>query len=781
MRPPSGQFADTGVVHELVRGAWTSSDVAGRQLSVGFPPVGDPASLLFLPADPAAPRVATIRLMALDEDGGDATPVVGEAIAGGTVLSGTDGSSPAAGRKQRVLVATEAARTAGRDRATSLTTKVDAATFPTIEVALDVRDGDGEPVEGLAAKDLDIKEDGVSIPFQLIANTRPPAPRVLVVWDGSGSVDEAWPNADDRRAFERSIAETLTTIAGSTPIETQVVSLGGAAQPDLWARPDAASLQAAMSAVTVSTSDVWKTSGDYIPRSGASVAVLVSDGVSTLEDPGSIAGWKEDLSAAGVPVVVLPVGTTDDAAIDEIVARSAGERLAVKAPDFAERLGAMVGDRAAAAAATTYRLHYSAPLEGPATRTVSVAVTGGSNEATGAYDVPPEADRGIEPGVAGLYVTISIGGRSARRRLGGIPLSDRGEPTGRPAQADIDRCRSALMGMHTIAFEPERPSSAQLLDDAITGLLSYEAVEAAWPPGSSDGTPPSEEDAAQLLTAVQEARWFPTPAVMMLNDPTPDLRVPRSRDLGVVLYHVEPVAGSVRMATDVVPQFNRSLAMVGDDASRSTMRASVVASVREGWLADESAYGELSDAELVAIRPFDGPPLDWPAQRERALDDLLAEYSGWIRLVPRNPAGAAMWVIDPETGAATAVGGLGAGQGVMTCQGDDENTQALNLALTGISLGCGVAGNVTVIQILICNGFTVYGVYALAKGSFTTPINFGFALNVAGAMLSIVPLTKGSGWAVNPKNWDPKSMANRAVAAALQAMLAVIAMGTWCD
>jgi len=30
------------------------------------------------------------------------------------------------------------------------------------------------------------REDGVSVPFQLIANTRPPTPRVLVVWDGSG-------------------------------------------------------------------------------------------------------------------------------------------------------------------------------------------------------------------------------------------------------------------------------------------------------------------------------------------------------------------------------------------------------------------------------------------------------------------------------------------------------------------------------------------------------------------------------------------------------------------
>ena len=716
--------------------------------------------------------------MAIDDDGGHGTPVVGEAIAGGMVLSATDGSSPT-GATPSVLVASEAARTAARESVASLTVNVDASAFPTIDVGLDLRDAAGQPVEGLGAQDLEVREEGTSVPFQLIANSAPSAPRVLLVWDGSGSVDEAWPNADDRQSFERSIAETLAAISRSTPIETQVVSLGGAAQPDLWAPPDAAALQAAMTAVTVSTSDVWKTSGEYIPRSGASVAVLVTDGVSTLEDPGSIDGWKEDLSAAGVPVVMLPVGTTDEAAIDEIIARSAGERLDVKASDFAQKLGAIVGDRAAAAAATTYRLHYAAPLDGPATRNVSVNVAGSSKGATATYEVPAEADRAVEPGVAGLYVTITIGGRSARRRLGGVPLSDRGEPTARPVQADIDRCRSALMGMHTIAFEPERPSSAQLLDDSITGMLSFEPVEAAWPAGTTGGTLPSPEDAAAVVTALQAARWFPTQSIALLSDPTPDLRTPRARDLGVVLYHLESIADTPRFATDIVPQFNRSLAAAGEDATRSTMRASVASSVSEGWLSQTSAYGALSGADLVAIRPFDGPPPGWPAERARALDDLVAEYADSIRLAPADASTAAMWVIDPETGAATAVGDLGSGSGASDCHGDSETKQALQLALIGISWACTILGNASVIQILACNGYTIAGVAALAKGSFSTPI-VPLTLGIVGGLIGGIPLTKISGWTVNPKNWNASAVLGRAVSAAIQTMLSVFALGTWC-
>jgi hypothetical protein len=719
--PPAGATIDRTVLHEVLHGEWPADQVAGRQLVLGFAVPGSPVAALGQDPTAAPIRQPVLRLVA-DEPLGDVVPVVmGTYVTttGGLVETAPDDPSRVIGPLGPLLPPGPAG-TVGPSVA-ALAGSVVAAAFPEVELRLQASRTDGSPVVGLGVGDFRVTEGGAPQDLTLIANSAPIETRVLVVYDTSGSVTSFWPNAARRAAFEATLAKALGDAAAVHPFTVQVIGVGDVARADQWAKPDPTQLGAAFGAVA-SNSDVWLTLGRAVPASGAAAVLLISDNAAN-DIPADIPGFRRSLRASGVPVACLPVGTVDEAATRLILADGGGPRFKATAPELASKLSTFLGDRVGAVAATNYRLRYQAPESGPAKRIVSVEISGSAVAALQlTYTVAAVADRAAPPGIAGVYLTIRVGDRETRRRLGGVRVSARGTPADTADSSAIAEAMTALNGIHTIGFEAPSTTTAHLLDDVIGAALTAEPVEAAWAAGP-----------AAMVTAGAGWRRFPA-TLAWLVDAVPGgsggsggAAVPDGLRVTVLTDRVGP-DGLVQLS-DVVPTLNRSVGPGSDpaEAFRAAMRATIGASIREAEVYGTSAAGQLGNADLVVVPASASVDVvtSWSPERRASLAPMLDEYAEFHRLVPASGDVAAMWVVDPETGSVTAVGADGRGAGkllppCLTPSGGGQAMEFITVSIALISAAClAVGGDPS----LGCVGADVFGAVSAGLASFTAPAN----------------------------------------------------------
>ena len=714
--PPAGATIDRTVLHEVVRGEWPADQVAGRQVVLGFAVPGSPVSALGQDHTAAPIRQPVLRLVAA-EPLGDAVPVVMGtylSTAGGLVETSPSDPSRVIG-PLGPLLAPAAAGTGGTSVA-ALEGALVAATFPEVELRLRARRTDGSPVDGLAAGDFQVSEGGGAQAVTVIANSAPLETRVLVVYDTSGSITDYWPSPARRATFEATLARALGDAAAAHPFVVQVIGVGDHARDDQWAKPDPTVLGAAFGAVA-SNSDVWLTLGQSVPASGAAAVLLISDNQAS-DLPADIPGFRRTLRASGVPVACLPIAAVDAATTSLIVADGGGPRLDVTAPDLAAKLGAFIGDHVASAAATNYRLRYRAPDAGPDKRAVSIAIAGSTATALQlSYTVPAEADRAAPTGIAGVYLTVRVGDRESRRRLGGVRVSARDIPADTADASAIAEAMVALNGIHTIGFEPASSTTAQLLDDVIGAALSAEPVEAAWAAGP-----------AAIVTA--GAGWRRVPATLAwLADAVPGGSAAPAAPDGLRVTILTDRIGSAGLVqlSDVVPALNRAVGTGSDPvaAFRAALRATIGASIRESEVFGTSAVGQLGSTDLVVVPA--ASTLDvvktWSPEQRARLAPMVDEYADFHRLLPASGDIAAMWVVDPDTGSATAVGSDGRGGGsalpdCLTPSGSGEALEFITVSIALISAACLAIGGDPSIG---CVGADVFGAVSAGLAVFTAP------------------------------------------------------------
>ena len=132
---------------------------------------------------------------------------------------------------------------------------------------------------------------------------------------------------------------------------------------------------------------------------------------------------------------------------------------------------------------------------------------------------------------------------------------------------------------------------------------------------------------------------------------------------------------------DVVPELNLTAAASTDAraAFASTLAATVPSSVREGLVLFDSSASRLAGAVLQYLGPRASPSTltGFSADDLTAWSRVLDEYDSWHKIVPTSAAPGAMWIIDPATGTAIAVGVDEAGRGCGKAIGNAAFQEAL--------------------------------------------------------------------------------------------------------
>ena len=499
-----------------------------------------------------------------------------------------------------------------------------------------------------------------------------------------------------------------------------MIGVGGASSDDAWAAPEAAALTAAFAGGAASTSDIWTTLGRAVPASGASAVILVQR-QRRERLPGAIPGLRRQVRGAGVPIAVLPVGSVDKAATDAIVADTHGQRFDPKASDLAARLGGFVADQVATAASTGYRLRYVAPTDGPTSRAVSVGIAGSTaSPATLTYDVPAPADRSAPSGVAGVYLTVTVGGRVMRRRLGGVPASDRDVPS---ETADATAIAEATAALDAIRDDPLRTrdhdrTTPRRSDRGGADVRTAREGMGRWPGG--------DRDRLHGLAAVP-------------GHPRGDVgtghrrRDHDRRDTGRA-HGVDPDRSGHRDGPRPPLGCRARVSTTGSAWARTRTAAFDAAARRIGRREHpripplprerrRSARRARPHADPgVRDRQFDALAAD----RKASLSPLATQYATFHRLVPTSGHVVAAWLVDPATGSLTAVGadGRGAGKDLSKClkpEGADDLASFIATSIAMISMLC--IATPGVIPQYACVGADVYGAGTAALGSFTAAPN----------------------------------------------------------
>lgn len=748
MNPPAGAGSPTFV--DLVKGTWPVDQVAGHQVQIAFMPQGGAAAVLSAPLSSLHVRIPMIRVQ--PRPGPDLDPHANELLppsmrSTGALDAGvrstendlgasgapftidgellTVSSASAADPEARLVSLSDKAHTAALASVAKIDVSVNATTFPTIELDLSITDAQGDSVDGLVAADLAVTEDGAPMPITLAANRLPAhPPRVLIAYDGSGSITQSWGSVAARQAFDQSLATTLANIAKQHPFEVQVIGLAGNVDAKGWAAPTVNALATALDAAA-SGSDVWATFVGSAVDSGPAVIIMVSD--FTDIDPTYIEAAKQRLARSGIPVVAVTVGTADENAISQIVGASGGVEISSGSSSLDSTVTTAVEKAVGARASVGYKLRYDAPSSGKSTRSVKVALA--KTSATATYDVPARSARIAPPSVVSVYVTISFADVSERRHLGGALVTDHGNSLDDlQSQAIVDDARSVLDGVTTIAVEPASPLLSQVLDDVVLAHQSLDPLR----------TVSLMSDMAALSKAGAGVYRYPGVFAGLLPAPPAEdgapVIVPHGLRVGILCER--PIGDKIVREVDMPPRLNAMRALTGGASDlEAVLRSSVALSLDEARVFDDSAYQELAQRPLAVAEPGAGLPMAVqdayaknPADAAQ-LAHLVSDYADWIRLVPTDGGPVAFWVVDPASGSVAAIDATGRGGGR-----SDLSTimNALAFSIFCLGLPCSLE---QVKYPYWCAGVTVADIGLTVAALFTGPVTAGTVYGWLGTFL----------------------------------------------
>jgi hypothetical protein len=751
MNPPAGAGSPAYV--DLVSGTWPVDQVAGHQAQIVFMPRDGAAAALAGPLPTQHVRIPMIRIQ--PRPGVELDPYANELLppsmrsAGAGLLDGgirsmkndlgaigapftIDGelvsvSTAGAMDPNAPLVSLDdKARTAAVTSVAKIDATINATTFPTIELDLSISDGKGDSVDGLLASDLVVTEDGAPMPITLVRNrVAAHPPRVLIAYDGSGSITQSFGTVAARQAFDQNLATTLANVA-KQPFEVQVISLAGNVDPKGWAAPAVNALTTAMDNA-FSLSDVWATFVGSPVDSGPAVIIMVSDFDDP--DPTYVDAAKARLARAGIPVIAVTVGTIDENAVSQIVAASSGVEISSGSSSLSSTVTSIVEKAVSQRATVGYTLRYDAPESGKSTRSVKVALaTKTSISTTGSYQVPAQSARIAPPSVVAVYVTISFADVSERRRLGGAFVTDHGvSPDDLQSQAIIDDARAVLDGTTSIAIEPASPLLSQVLDDVVLAHQSLGPLQEVW----------STSDITTFTNAAAKTYRYPGVFAGLLPAPPAEDGAPVivPHGLRVAILTERPIAGKIVRQIDMPPRLNAMRALTGGSTDlEAVVRSSLLVSLNEARVFDESAYEQLAHRPLAVVMPGAALPANVqdayaksPADAAN-LTHLVTSYDDLIRLVPTDGGSVAFWVVDPASGSVAAIDATGRGGG---SSGLETLLAALNFCAFCLGLPC----SLDIMKYPYwCTGVTVAAIGITAAATFTGPITAGWRYGVIGTV-----------------------------------------------
>ena len=696
--PAIGSTTQGGRLIDLVSGSWRADKVVGRQVILTFSPTQGPQAVLDSGLSALPVRVPFLRVQTDSTAAPDPSLIASGSMVTvqGDVLGPAVGPSPSPGASVPgpygpYLTLSDADRKAAEARVAGIKVAVNAAAFPEVELLMDVSDASGASVDGLDARSFAVSDAGTQVgAIAVYSNSRKvQRPRVLVIYDNFSGW---WPSDAAKAQFDSALASALATQAAATSFDVQAVNLGADPSADGWVAPDASKLTAFFAAAHEAADDPWGTCGGAALDQAVSAIVCVSDFNNGDGSASRLPTLQHRLTAAGVPVLAIPVGQSggqyDAATLGAIVKLTGGQTFTADA----------AGVKAAAAAAavamkgwvgTAYRLRYTAPSSSPQQRTVSVGITGRSGpRGQATYQVP--AQPVPPPSFAGLYVTIGVAGLQSVRRIAGVEISDRGGPLSVTGDAAaIAQTRAAMDGITTIAFEPGSPTSAAILDDVVSSLLSVAPVADV----------PASPASTDYLKAVQNGfRRVPLPLASLLRRTAVDAQ--SAAGLKVVILQERPVSSTVtEQHADLAIGVNPIVPLTADPAAafRSAVATSLAACAAEAASYPVSAYANLAGMAIKAIAASDyGAREAWLAtltsDQQAAWRAALIAYDGFHRLVPVDPKAAAMWVVDPNSGAAKAVLLDGTGGAMIRAACSADAFDQLAMAIAFLSVMCSFGG-----------------------------------------------------------------------------------------
>ncbi len=690
--PALGSQTAMGRSVELVSGRWPADQVAGRQVLLLFPPV-EGAKVLLESSFAALPvRVPMLHVQS-DRPASSASQnlsVTGPSITvHGDVLAPATGGAPdgsLSGPYGVIAPLADADRRRLSASARSIRATANAASFLEVQLDVTIADANGSPVNGLDSQAFAVTEDGKTVGgFALYSNSSTQQrPRVLVVYDAA--FVDMWPSAAAKSSFESSITQALVAQAGKTPFDVQVIGLGAGPDPHGWAAPKAAQVAAALAAASESADDPWRTVGGSALDQGLAAIVLVSDMDPLDADPVRTPTFQRRLAASRVPVLVAPVGRVNETITTAILAASGGVRMDPTDPATPSKIASWIAPLVSSWTGGAYRIRYTAQADGPAQRTVTIALAEGSvGPAQATYQVP---DKPVPPpSFAGLYVTVQVGPMTAFRRIAGVEMTPGGRILGSVDDpVAIAETRAALNGITTIAIEAGTPTQAAMLDDVISSQLSVEPIRRLGP-----ATPD------QILEAASGGvRRTPlTLAELFLPQPVSPGAVHGFRV--AILQERMPAKGSLETHADFAIGVNEVIPLGSDRGSafKSALATSLAASLAEGEAFLDSAFGRLSGKALRGLTSGDYSALNEflksvPADKADAWRAVTTVYGDYNLAVPAGGSADALWVVDPNTAVAKAVllDGTGGGIAALPAHCNPTGEDALALLIATLSLIC---------------------------------------------------------------------------------------------
>ena len=754
--PAPGSTTPHGQLVELVSGTWLAEEVFGRQVMLSFvPPSGavgflnDPANqsvripmlrvqseLAAYAAPPIAassPPASTTSFASTATDSPIDTPQVfnGPLITlQGDVLSQPSGSSDDAtapvGAYGPMTALSASQLKSAIASATSMQATARATTFPEVELDVAVLDSAGNSVDGLDAAAFSITDNGTTpASIALMSNTASDnKPRILVIYDTTGSVAETWPSPAAKAAFEQSLATTLVAAAEQTPFDVQVLGLNTASSPDptKWAAPDQAGLLAAFAKAGGEYSVVWgAVSGGGVDQ-GVVAILMVSDFQSNGELPTDIAAAQRRIGAAHIPVVCLTIGKPDITAVSTLISLSGGTQLDPLAPTTSSALAAFIKPLVAARTLHTYRMRYTASTGGSTTHMVTVSLTGRTTPVANAM-YTASATPATPWSFAGLYVRIGVAEYdSGVRHLAGVNLAGNAAVEALDGSAAMAETRAAIRGLTTIAFEPGSTTAAAIIDDLIACAQSVQPVLAL----------PKTATAQNIVDAASKQGVRRVPAVLasLLLPAGPEATPTAVTTMRVaILQERGNAAGGVDIRLDLPPLLNTVEPVTTDPvaAFATALTLSSNAASAEATSFDASAFSSLTGRSLTFLPASTRGPWDTfidalPAAQQPSWQAVLntTYYTATQHaLVPSGGTTAAFWVIDAATGAATAVlldgsGGAFTADGGTDCGPRDATPGEVILDTLNVLLALALAGCIAS-GALWCMGQTAKAIFAGAS------------------------------------------------------------------
>lgn len=679
-------------VTELLNASWPVKDVVGRQVQVLFPPPQGSDALLQAPLSSYPARIPFIRVQPrpsgkLDVrqfDFGRVADTTAAATATNPATSSDQATTPLVATGSlftidgEVLVDTSTKEQAKDPAIVSLDEKqselesqrvakidatVNTASFPDIEIMLSVTDAKGQAIDGLGMSAFQVSDGGRSCQPILVANRQVQRkPRVLVLYDGSGSVTESFGSDEHFKSFNHTVAQALVDAAATQPFETQVVSMGGGSSESAWQAPSIDSLTKELG--HFSWSALWTSFTNGALDDGPAAIVVVSD--FDANDSGEAPAAKVRLAQARIPIIAITTGKVNESVLAELMTATGGHRFIATDPKLKYTLSELVVKAAKKQMGYSYRFHYKAKPEDPNPRTVKVALRKRPQIHTSVnYAVPVENERVLPASVTGLYLTISVGGVTERRRLGGIEFSDRGHISQDPFdQALIAEARNALNGLTTVTVEPASPTLGAVLEDVVTSFQSMEPLVAKkW---TKDDTQAFKAAAAKVYRYPMDLAQLLAPPPVSYSDPNV---VPQG--LRILVSTEQPQDNTLVSWIDIPPGLNQLRISGGNPrVVSSVVRSSLWLSANEALTYDQSAFAQLQSRPMHLIDRHTGAgsiPEEiakrFSPEAAARLRRVADQYIDYIRLVPTDGGSVAMWIINHESGTVMAVGETGRGEG----------------------------------------------------------------------------------------------------------------------